>query len=754
MKEYTLKRKKQAKNIISYGKNNKGMSLVTVIISIGFVAILASILLMTSLINFKMKRINVYAKDSFYSAEQVLDEISIGLQKSISDALSASYMDVMTNYADETYTTQKKEEILQTKYYEYLWDVLGTDPSHTAYDTEVLYNFLKTSTKWRGSDTEGYGAILRSVDSLGIAGTTGVMVTYDKNGIVLKNLTVYYKDAKGFISEIKTDIRLAYPNYDFAASTALPDIPGYSFIADSGAIVNLPGGGSITLEGSAYADSVIVSANTNKTTLQQNGQTQLIVKHDLNLKNASYSNEETTELWSNDIIVESSDLQLKGESNVADDINIKGNGSTIKLAGYYNGFGNSLTDAEKSSAILVNGINSELDLANLTKLQLSGHAYVGVKSKIKNATEENLPEDVLTGESLAVKSNQLMYLVPSECIGVLNSTGRSLYQKNPLTQDEYNSIYNKTGITEISTDIEVKALGETLGSFIKTEGGIPKAEKVFVKTSAGPTLVYYYMKFVDEDAANDYFVKYYNINKESIDSYAKFYAESISFPNTESLIRLRMAGNALMGDTTNGFESKNTVIANASEKFASNNETNSDIFTAWCTKLIGNSAELTNLRKPASETEGVVYDNIVNETAFNSFIDKFHTSGANTVVLSETINSKNAEAVLTKGDYAVNSEDIHLVIAKGDVTVNVTNFTGTIIADGTVTFSKSCNLKSDEELVRSCLRFSQAEGDMVYPIASVFVGGSDLIYASLTEGEESESVSLADLVIYENWTKE
>ena len=61
--------------------NNKGASLITVIITIGFIAILAGTIMMTSLVNFKMKRVNVYAKDTFYSAEQVLDEINVGLQR-------------------------------------------------------------------------------------------------------------------------------------------------------------------------------------------------------------------------------------------------------------------------------------------------------------------------------------------------------------------------------------------------------------------------------------------------------------------------------------------------------------------------------------------------------------------------------------------------------------------------------------------------------------------------------------------------
>ena len=65
------------KNRLFLKVNNKGASLVMVIIVIGFIGILAGTVMMTSLVNYKMKRVNVYAKDTFYSAEQVLDEINI-----------------------------------------------------------------------------------------------------------------------------------------------------------------------------------------------------------------------------------------------------------------------------------------------------------------------------------------------------------------------------------------------------------------------------------------------------------------------------------------------------------------------------------------------------------------------------------------------------------------------------------------------------------------------------------------------------
>ena len=102
--------------------DNRGMALVTVIVAIGFIAALVSILLTTSLVNFKMKNVNERGKDTFYSAEQVLDEINVGLQRIVSDSMSAAYLEIMNNYP--SYDARTKNEMLTTMYYENLWEAL------------------------------------------------------------------------------------------------------------------------------------------------------------------------------------------------------------------------------------------------------------------------------------------------------------------------------------------------------------------------------------------------------------------------------------------------------------------------------------------------------------------------------------------------------------------------------------------------------------------------------------------------------
>lgn len=737
--------------------NNKGASLITVIITIGFIAILAGTIMMTSLVNFKMKRVNVYAKDTFYSAEQVLDEINIGLQRCISDSLSAAYMDVMQNYSQ--YTVEQKRMKMQTNYYENMWDKLEADSNNKRYDVNVLEGFLKATTKWQGPDDAGYGAIIKSTEknAANEDGRNGIMETYD-TGIVLKDLSVYYKDSKGFISVIKTDIRLAYPELDFTATTALPDIASHVVIADAGMkIVS----NDLTLDGNFYADSVTGEGTLQNTKMQiaHSGDGRVVVKHDLNLKNASFSNEEAGFLWAEGIETNGAEVTLRGETLIADDLNVNGDGSVITLAGIYNGFGSSISDPDNSSAILINGTNSTLDLSGLEKLTLAGHAYVGTKKDVapeNETTQGKSSNDVFTGESIAVKSNQLMYLIPPECIGVDNVTGKSLYNKNPLTSDEYNEIVkrmqeNPSGYTEVSLDVEVEKLNSTLTDYISRVNGVANPEKVFVRTLEKP-LVYYYMKFDNEEAANRYFTLYYNSNKEEYDKYIKTYVDALKFPSSATVARVKLAANGVYGDRTDGYKFLSQTVFGASAQLEDNQLRYQQKFDALCTKLTDNYLELTDIPNGPDENTQILFENLVDETALDAYIQ----AGGQITTLEVDGSGEHGKAILTKGDYTIATPDVHLVIATGNVSIAVSDFEGTIFANGMVTIADNVRtMTTGKDDVSALLRWSQEIDGKNVMLAQVLRAGKEFVFAN-EDSEESEDAvtSIADLIIYENWKKE
>ena len=68
------------------------------------------------------------------------------------------------------------------------------------------------------------------------------------------------------------------------------------------------------------------------------------------------------------------------------------------------------------------------------------------------------------GESIALKGDQIGYLIPGECIGV-DSTGKSLYNRNPITYEEYLNIVGHDDYTEIDEDISSSKTGNKLSYY-------------------------------------------------------------------------------------------------------------------------------------------------------------------------------------------------------------------------------------------------------------------------------------------------
>ncbi len=626
-------------------KDNQGMALVTVIVAIGFIAALVSILLTTTLVNFKMKVVNERGKDTFYSAEQVLDEISVGLQRRVSDSLSASYTYVLENYGD--YSNDQKDQMIQTHYYNKLWGYLAPDGdlTHQKYDVTKLEAFLKDTTKWHEYNTssgesgsgDGYGAIVVAVSFNSSTGEDeetklGDMYTYSGSGIVLKNVKVYYKDIYGFVSVIQTDIRLGYPGFEFARNSAMADVTNYCFIADGG-VTRSGAGGNLNIDGNIYANC-FETKNVNTTIAEDN---LVVVKHDISVENNSFKCEEGTTLWAKDIRARSATVDINGSVNLSNDLSLMGNSPKAIIAGTYAGYGNSMTTAEESSAILINGKNSTLDFSRVRDMKLYGHAYLGL-SAAENYPEQFVDEtttptvekfkNLITGESIAVKPDQLMYLVPAEAIGVDLKTGYSMYNENPMTKAHYNKLKaaiesdeaNTTSATQYTWIADEKGIsslgGGKLLDYIAYETGKPKIYQHEVRVSDGTTnsLVYFYMLFSEkqitdetgavttipaEQVANNYFQIYYQNNKDISERYADIYIDKITLPNLREAFVTR-AGYSYVNQIVDGRDTLGIwaeTQVNVNEKKNTDREANDLIFRAYTTKLIPNTSELGTVRK-------------------------------------------------------------------------------------------------------------------------------------------------------------
>lgn len=746
---------------------NRGAGLVSVIIAVAFVMILGSVVISATMSNYRMKQTNLRTKDSFYNAERALDEVRTGLQGVISQAVSNSYLQVMENYS--TYDLQTKQDLMEAVFFETIWANLAENPvTHTTYSVNKLTSYL-VETAWQGGNlTDGYGAILSS--------DSNVLMTYDDDGVVLKNLEVYFRDEQGYVSVINTDIKLLLPDLQFSSGISLTNVSEYTTIADEEFIAADRGSNQIT--GSLYTGQLTLpgeqslATTTGRLKVEFSDANNIIVKNKIIAEYADLIADGNT-IWANDIKGYDSNLTLGSSVNVKNDLALEGTGTHVTLNGIYNGYGNHLTLSEESSAIIINGKDAVLDLNGVSTLTLAGHAFIGTKSKDVGSPTGSVPgsgKDIYTGESITVKSNQLMYLVPPECIGVSYQmtggskvVGKSVYGRNPLTAtasgggiSPYQELNAHPELYDMISDTVISdRLGNPLSKYIKYVAGKPQVEKVFVQTN-GETLVYFYMSFRDEDAANQYFQDYYGLNKEQIEEYMDFYTNGISMRNSNNMLRRQLAGNVLIYDGITTQLQKNT-LSNGATKLAAANTTAQDTFDALCTRLVFQYSELTNV-KETDLTKDIVFDNIVDIATLKNFMttyDSFTTGIPKSYKLgagaSKTLLINN-ELTKTYHYDGTTDADVHLIIATGNVSVDA-NFSGLILSDGIVTLAPGVSITANTSEVREALEASSVLNGVTWNAIGFFWDGKELLNTMGSASGDGDSIRLSDLVIYENWTK-
>lgn len=264
-------------------------------------------------------------------------------------------------------------------------------------------------------------------------------------------------------------------------------------------------------------------------------------------------------------------LSLDSKTYVANDLILNGNGSRATLTKEYYGYGASVEQGmgdkavtpSLSSAIIINGRNATVDMSGVNKLLLAGRAYIGQSLSTglaMSGTPGGTPgtsKAVLMGESIAVKGNQIAYLVPAECIGTLD--GKTMVGQNPLngataaTVEDYKNQYGED-FKEVDFNKPIYKLdNKTLSDFGVTD--MKHIRKLYTQynsaDSENKTLAYYYL-VMDKDKAAEYFEQYYNFNasKETIDNYFKKYATGgiVLGDYTAENTQYTILGNSLVSD--------------------------------------------------------------------------------------------------------------------------------------------------------------------------------------------------------------
>ena len=107
---------------------------------------------------------------------------------------------------------------------------------------------------------------------------------------------------------------LSYPDFDFAATSELPNVIYYSFITDSGATIATTG--TVDISGNIYANNLKFTGPTStgaKTTVTTSGNSVMTVKYNVDLKNTNMTTESGTVVWAKNLILDSSEADPESD---------------------------------------------------------------------------------------------------------------------------------------------------------------------------------------------------------------------------------------------------------------------------------------------------------------------------------------------------------------------------------------------------------------------------------------------------------
>jgi len=455
------------------GINNQGSTLIVVIIIVSFISILSTVCISAAMINFKMKTMDRESKKTFYTAEQAVDQIYTGLGKLSMEKLDQAY-------SEELSTIIRQSVIGGNVVLSSVGNITANAELRKSFTKKVVENIINTPNSWNNDDAKDFehdtysdklidilNSYLedRSKAKVKSVGNISIVKETSTNDNILSNYVIkfddcaveYVKDTNGYRANVTFDGVISLPDvvvqFTQDVNNRIDSLKNYSLIGNSGIELSLAKKLSIT--GGAYAggDGFNMAAGSEFTAKDAT----IISKGDIRLYGSTCTITGNSNIWCENILLPSKDSSNMACNNatltientcktyVKDDIQVDGGKSNVSVSGDYYGYsyaGNSApgtTGDADSSAIIVNGIGSAVDLRGIKTLVLGGRAYITFESA------GVLAGTYMTGESLSLKGNQEVYLVPTSLI-TDNSTGK--YMSNPMSDVKFKSATTNININE------------------------------------------------------------------------------------------------------------------------------------------------------------------------------------------------------------------------------------------------------------------------------------------------------------------
>lgn len=821
--------------------NNSGSTLITVLVGVGFLLILATMTIAISAANLHMKQIEQNMKDNFYADEQILDDVYNGIGKVTTDCLSNAYADVLTQVTGSdggaVFTTQ--DAAYRAFSLQFVNDLTAVMPICSSTDGDASnYNGLRARLNSYITKDAAMAEVVRFTRTEILNEDNGLWNKADITQLpckyVFRDVEVKYKQVTGdavagftetgYEAVITTDIEIEIPYINFFRdSSAILD---YALIGNEGIYFD---GADRDIEGNVYAgisytetaeninkyrdETVFGGINIYNSTVDFESN-YLISKGDVNMRlsNVTVGNAASladTQLWAETVriaeninknaAVEKTTFNVTGNMFIANDLELNARESEVALNGKYYGYSNGsygmgaalenqenqivtlhgdATEHTQSSAIIINGNKSQLDLSGLDTLVIAGVAYVDLQSQAyagdvinnKGGSSTGKIEEIATGEALALRTNQYMYLAPTTCLTV----------PNPVKASELSGSAWQEGATWF---------GVNKGY---VDASDPVTAKEVMNRTTGEVYVYFFLNFVDDTKRKEYTNVVLNMidpenNLSDMDAQVKTKWNYDQFSEAELKqiweVKQTITSRAMSDAVKPAITLANGATANIYTRAAITQIAGDSLSSQFLDESKMHSLDyVTKMGRNLVRHYQYLYAELDPKTDFPLYTD-------NEVL--PTISSVDVGAPVSKYvDFTgmVNGADspdykcgYKTHVYPGDFTLNDSSFKGIIICDGNVTIKGGSNVEGlviasgkifvegngkitanrsivqailDEELEEEAKKASATERNMKY--ASTYLKEfkrPDAEYTGKDYSNRVSSTDYVDYISYQNWRK-
>lgn len=778
--------------------DNRGASLVFTLLTVVVVLVLAALILSLSLSNFQSKAVDNMSRENFYSVEQAANEMYAGIGSYSIDILGTAYSTALSSVAMEeldgtiTHVTTDKLNIFFRE--EYMINVIQYMTGESFARDSF---FPKDGTGSPTYTTGSYGTVTydaaahpamhaRALTVLQqcLSNSAGVTVSldgditfdYDKFILILGDVHVEYEN-NGLLSKETFDMEIGFPDWSLtflAASGRLgDDFTNFALVGDQGLDFNTDadvtggmfGGGTAKTKSGvdSATNGIRINHVTVSATANSDGTGAVVSGGDIILKSSLTTESKftlgaNTKMWCSNFVIASNnhatedkaaivDLSSGSKTYVKDDMEIYGDNADITIAGKYMGYsvasyngtnGNRDNGAPKdSSAIIVNGKKAKINIVTGAEVSLAGNAYINQKPE----------EDVsyMTGESIALKTNQQAYMVPSTWMNTYTVGSNTIQLNNPVSTTHHTNAV-AAGLSDDVDFVNLTSIPAELKNLLVS------GKEVAKKYDHSKYYFYFNFKSTADAAA---FIQNYSTY---LGTAAPDLSANLSDAQTEVVVNgtlTTLGAVAKANGTSVSFNAASTVDS-AYMATANLNKTNYgnryDLMRQLLVEVDESEIVYDKTRPSGHNFSGYFGENTIptaNYVIESQLVDQSGTNEEITVTVEGTPVS--VTVIYTTNDIELSGLDsakTYLVVALGNVEVK-SSFTGLVMSEKKITVNSGSTFTAAPETIRKFLEANptSSAGKEVNKVFETYRAEED------ADEEDIEQLQYSDVLELTNWRK-